>query len=319
VVPTPAVARARRAQLRDVIRQGIKTTSPHAAPRPGEPASVAGVFEGEFDWHSAVHAHWALLSIARVTKQSTLEGQLKARITGAALQRERSRLAAYPSFELPYGRAWLLLLLAELGRRSWAPPVAATLRRETEQVLLAWLTTAKYPEGNPNPGSQGFLATHDSWLFTYLLFALSRSPSARTRAQLAALRTSKLEPQRAKLGSVIHTSTDFLYLPAIQAVIDRVDPASPRLIPVYPLAPSPALACPPLSGVTAHSAGAAVVHLWPYAIQTRAKKAGACARYHTRMAEIFSRTDQWAQPFDLVAHWVPQFLWMAMWLEAGRP
>jgi hypothetical protein len=34
---------------------------------------------------------------------------------------------------------------------------------------------------------------------------------------------------------------------------------------------------------------------------------------------MFSRTDHWADSFDHVAHWVPQFMWMGMWLAAGRP
>jgi hypothetical protein len=317
--PTPQVVSARRVKLRNVIWHGIRATSPHEQHPPGDPKSVAGVFDGEYDWHSAVHGHWALLSMARVTRQTALETKLRQRLTDAALRRERTRLAMNPAFEMPYGRAWLLLLLSELSRQSWAPPAVAPLRRDTELALLAWLRATPYPEGSKNPGSLGFLATHDSWLFAYLLFVLSRSPSTKTQNDLARLRRTILEPQRTKLAKVVHAATDFLFLPAIQAVIDRVDPASPRLIPVYPLAPSPVLACPPLNGTTAHSAGAAVVHLWPYAIQTRANKAAACSRYHTRMAEMFSRTDQWAQPFDLVSHWVPQFLWMAMWLEAGRP
>lgn len=305
--------RRRRARLREVMRRGIRTRSPHDA------TTVTGVFDGDYDWHSAVHGHWALLSMARVTRHQALEAETMARLTDAALRRERGRLAASPGFEMPYGRAWLLLLLSELSRRPGAPAVVAYLRRDTERALLAWLQSSPYPEGSTRPGSQGFSAVHDSWLFAYLLFVLSRPQAAATKQALRNLRRTKLEPARVRLPSVVHGSGDFLYLPAVQAVIDRVDPASPRMVAAYPPVPSPSLACPPIDSTNAHSAGAGVVHLWPYAIQTRAGRDRACSRYYTRLAEIVNRPDQWADSFRHVSHWVPQFIWMAMWLEAGRP
>lgn len=311
--PSPELARRRRARLRTAIRRGIRTTTPHDA------VAVPGVFDGNFDWHSSVHGHWALLSMARVTRNRALESETMARLTDAALRRERSRLAANPGFELPYGRAWLLLLLDELGRRPRMPATVAGLRADTERTLLAWLRTSPYPEGSQKPGSRGFSAEHGSWLLAYLLMVLSRPRSTATRQALRDLRRTKLEPQRAQLPRVVHGPGDFLFLPAIQAVIDRVDPASPRTVPAYPLVASPSLACPPLDSTNAHSAGAAVVHLWPYAIQTRAGRDTACSRYHTRLAELFSRPDQWETSFRHASHWVPQFIWMALWLEAGRP
>jgi hypothetical protein len=68
----------------------------------------------------------------------------------------------------------------------------------------------------------------------------------------------------------------------------------------------------------AHAAGAAVVSIWPHAVES-ARNVKACSRYHARLNEMFSRMDQWADSFDHVSHWVPQFMWLAMWLEAGRP
>jgi hypothetical protein len=311
--PTPQRVHRRQERLARVIATGVGTTSPH------DPTTISGVFAGNFDWHSAVHGHWALLSIARVTRNATLERQTVARLTETALRRERARLAAHPTFEMPYGRAWLLLLLDELERRPRRPAVVAALRRDTEQALLGWLRRTPYPEGNNQPGSCGFQATHGSWLCAYLLFVLSRPRSAATKRQLRVLRRAKLEPQRSRLAQVVHGPGDFLYLPALQAVVDRVDPAGPRPVPAYPLTPSPSLACPPLDATNAHSSGAAVVHLWPYALQTRAGLDRACGRYHTRLAELFSRPDHWAENFPHVSHWVPQFIWMALWLEAGRP
>jgi hypothetical protein len=127
---------------------------------------------------------------------------------------------------------------------------------------------------------------------------------------------TKVEPARAALAKHTHKSTDFLYLPAVQAVLDRVVlPASK--VPAYPPQTDPPLLAPPIADADAHAPGAAVVRVWPHAMDAKTDDA-ACARFYTRYAEIFSRPDQWADTFA-VSHWVPQFIWMGLWLEKGRP
>ncbi|HEU5323320.1 MAG TPA: DUF2891 family protein, partial [Methylomirabilota bacterium] len=289
----------------------ITTTKPHARTSGG-----AGPFTGSFDWHSAVHAHWALLSIARVTNDATLETLLGRRLTDSALEAERKFLKGQAGFEVPYGRAWLLLLLHEMTLRVRRPRAVAALRADTEAAVLDWLERSPYPEGGTG-AAPVFNAAHDSWLFAYLLVALS-TPGKAVTERMRKLRQGKLEPARAKLAKATHSPTDFLYLPAVQALVDRFDPTSTAASP-YPVAPSPPLADPPLTDGNAHSAGAVLVRIWPYALHKMNVDAKACARFHARMNEMFSRPDHWADSFELVAHWVPQFMWMAVWLEAGRP
>jgi hypothetical protein len=257
--------------------------------------------------------------MARVTRNQALEQAVTRRLSDRALEAERRFLAANRGFELPYGRAWLLLLLDELGRRASVPSVVGRMREETERSLLDWLRSTSYPEGKTKRGSLGFVATHNSWLFTYLLMILSRPRAGSTREQLRALRADKLERRRGALDRVQHTDWDFLYLPAVQAVIDRVEPPVQGSPARYPVVAQPAVTNPPFTSATAHRAGAALVRIWPYGIDARAGDEQACARFHSRLAEIFSRPDQWADSFEHVSHWVPQFIWMALWLEAGRP
>jgi len=86
--------------------------------RPGLPSEVHPVFCGCYDWHSAVHGHWLLakalsLPISSPLRQrclSTLDSQLQP----APLLVERSYLLSRPSFERPYGLAWLLALSGEI-------------------------------------------------------------------------------------------------------------------------------------------------------------------------------------------------------------
>jgi hypothetical protein len=72
------------------------------------------VFHGCFDWHSAVHGHWALLRIARVTgRHEEAAAAAVASLRRDGLADEDAHLAREPAFEMPYGRAWFLRLAVE--------------------------------------------------------------------------------------------------------------------------------------------------------------------------------------------------------------
>ncbi len=83
------------------------------------PPELHPIFCGCYDWHSAVHAHW---SLARLLNRGLLGGgvadeahqQLVTTITAPHVAVESDYFDAHPSFEWPYGWAWLLALTAEL-------------------------------------------------------------------------------------------------------------------------------------------------------------------------------------------------------------
>lgn len=98
------------------------------------------VFHGCVDWHSAVHGHWALLRIARATGRH----EERARAVDHALRpegiaEEAAFLQQHADFELPYGRAWFLLLAEEFerwgGERAIADP--ARLRAMAAEVAAS--------------------------------------------------------------------------------------------------------------------------------------------------------------------------------------
>jgi hypothetical protein len=74
------------------------------------------IFHGCIDWHSAVHGHWALVAVARVTGDKKLLDAVTVRLDEALVAEERRLLAADPDFEMPYGRAWFLRLAGEYER-----------------------------------------------------------------------------------------------------------------------------------------------------------------------------------------------------------
>ncbi len=108
------------------------------------------LFHGCYDWHSAVHGHWALLRIARATKDQTGALEVERRLTSEKIAAEKALLENMPIagdnnrernwgrhytyeeeqeftdrkrpfypfqgkviFEMPYGRAWFLRLATE--------------------------------------------------------------------------------------------------------------------------------------------------------------------------------------------------------------
>ena len=115
---------------------GIETEYPHyqgSLKEPGAPSRPAEkhpVFYGCFDWHSAVHSHWALVRALRLVPdhpdETAIEAAIDERVTPANVASEVAYFDENPHFEEPYGWSWLLRLAAEL--RLWDDPRADAWR-----------------------------------------------------------------------------------------------------------------------------------------------------------------------------------------------
>ena len=276
-------------KLAPLIRSGVLTLSPRAGGLGG------GLFSASYDWHSCVHAHWALLCMARLCRDAELEQFLADRLTPQALEAERRALAAAAAFELPYGRAWLLLLLAELERRGRED--AAALRQEAEAAVLGWL------EATPCRASGG----HGCWLLAWFLARLSCP--GRT-ACLQRLYERCAAPMRAELLAAPCAPSDFVHLPSLLAAIEcALAPAASA--PTAPASTPPSACLAITSFGDCHAAGAEAMRLWA--------PAESGASFERALAGLLERTDLWAGDFSLTAHWVPQFVFMGLWLNAGQP
>lgn len=120
------------------------------------PRELTPAFYGSFDWHSAVHGHWALARLARLLPDAPAVARARAglerSLTSANIVREVAYMSApgRAGFERPYGLAWLLQLCAEL--REWNDPDAARWQVALEpleglclQHLRAWLPKLEWP------------------------------------------------------------------------------------------------------------------------------------------------------------------------------
>jgi hypothetical protein len=73
------------------------------------------IFHGCIDWHSSVHGHWGLLWGAKQSSADTLTNTLLNRFKNTKnVQQEMILLEKYPDFEMPYGRAWFLMLARDM-------------------------------------------------------------------------------------------------------------------------------------------------------------------------------------------------------------
>jgi DUF2891 family protein len=120
------------------------------------PRELTPAFYGSFDWHSAVHGHWALARLARLLPNSPAEARARAglerSLTSANIVREVAYMSApgRAGFERPYGLAWLLQLCAEL--REWQDESAARWQVALEPLegvcmehLHTWLPKLQWP------------------------------------------------------------------------------------------------------------------------------------------------------------------------------
>ncbi len=114
------------------------------------PREVTPAFYGCFDWHSAVHGHWAMVRLLRqfpaLPEAPEVRAVLGRHLTAGVLAREAAffRLERVRTFERPYGWGWYLRLYGELlalddpDARAWAAaarPLAELLSERTRDYL----------------------------------------------------------------------------------------------------------------------------------------------------------------------------------------
>ena len=115
------------------------------------PEQLHPAFYGCFDWHSAVHGHWSLVSLLKqfpnLDNRELIIEKLKANITKEKIIAEVEYFYGKhnTSYERTYGWAWLLKLAEEL--HTWDDPLAREL--ETNLQPLTDLLVGKYLEFLP--------------------------------------------------------------------------------------------------------------------------------------------------------------------------
>lgn len=130
------------------------------------PSALHPAFYGAYDWHSSVHMHWLLVRLLRrglpdSAQDAEVIGVLDRHLTPAHLATEAAYLQNRPTFERPYGWAWLIALAAEcraLGSPDgdrWADALAPAVTA-VDLLLSEWLPKATYPVRHGNHPNSAF-------------------------------------------------------------------------------------------------------------------------------------------------------------------
>ena len=174
------------------------------------PRGLYPIFWGAFDWHSAVHGHWTLVAFARRWPAHPLAADAEAALARSfstdGWAGELAYLQAHPSFERPYGLAWLCQLHAELG--AW--PRAATWATDAAPLAaLAGARIATWLERLPHAVRSG---THAQSAFAAAL-AIDWARSTRQPALAARLADAARRLHDGDRGPALHlepSGEDFL-------------------------------------------------------------------------------------------------------------
>ena len=288
--------------LRPVIESALVQTQPHC----GRGVGRGLIFTGNYDWHSSVHAHWALLSMARVGQDEALQQRILARLSPENLAAEHQFLARDAEFELPYGRAWLARLGSELAKHPHDYSELPQLCELIETQVIEWLEQTPFEAHAPKTtGANVACGSHQSWLFAYLLLQLA-APSAPVQTRLDDL-FARIDAARNRIAQTRPTNYDFLYLPAVLRVIDATRRSRADAATAYNHSMRARWQTLDLSNC--HTAGANVSRLWPRAFE---------GKFSASLAPLWKRSEQWKDDFHLVSHWVPQFIWLGLMLERGE-
>lgn len=122
----------------------------------GEPRELHPAFYGCYDWHSAVHGHWSLVSLLKQFPDLKEAELVRAKLTTSLSVSNILAEVAYfkipgnASYERTYGWAWILKLAEEL--HTWQDPLARELERNLQpltdvmvQSYLDFLPKLNYP------------------------------------------------------------------------------------------------------------------------------------------------------------------------------
>jgi hypothetical protein len=157
-----ALLRIRDIAFDAVLREDPHWTHPDLADlyRPAKDAHP--VFFGAYDWHSAVHSHWALVrwvGLPDGADDTEVADHLVDNLTRTGVLKEVATFASgvLDRFEIPYGLAWVLMLEHELAASPSMRirPLAGDLRPLADlarRKLRRWFSQVDEP---PETGTHG--------------------------------------------------------------------------------------------------------------------------------------------------------------------
>jgi pyrrolidone-carboxylate peptidase len=271
------------------------------------------VFHGSIDWHSAVHGHWALFRLSRVTGRKDLVNGVLETFESNALEDEAVYLKENPEFEMPYGRAWFLRLAMDY--KIWCQTAsdanASRLQPMADEVAESLLNY--YQSRSPSPASREY--SNDSWALSQMAsyFASEKNEAGRQAVNELIKEHFLISGQNAQF-QLDRDRPDFFscfgnwaYLIAQTQTSETLD----QFLRMHPIAPEELAPVDPLLP-GAHHLGINWSRAWAFrALSEKVTDTSLRQQFHSayeRHVEIGRRHHQkYAGDFYSYDHWVPQF------------
>jgi hypothetical protein len=278
-----------------------------------------GLFSGSYDWHSSVHAHWALITMLEyIRDEDFLKGALR-KFTGAQLLRERNFLNSNPKHDL-YGQAWLLLLISSLERHfpykaineNMTPEERTailespgyqlrSLKQETFVRVTNWLSQ----NGSATNICSG---TYSSWSFIYLLVKLSQT----SPENLNLLKNLDRQLMAAPACTEATASSDaYVQVSVLLDLLGKksgyVAHSNNSLLSVDSLS----------TEGNGHPALRALSSYWrlPVTEKFNPEEKKVCRAFDGFLFKMRQQHSVWSGNFETLGHVAPQFIWFGMWLD----
>ena len=254
------------------------------------------IFHGCIDWHSAVHGHWALLTAARLSGDEALHAFVMERL--ANIEAERRFIAADPTFEMPYGRAWFLRLAteAERGGEHGLLPMAD----EIAGTLMDYMKGRAF---DPRVGSY----QSQSWALINLrvwgVHRAKRELIAFVDERVRAAPLAACDPEAdVAARSFMATATNWAWLLTLALPQDAARRTIATLLPdPDAVRPLETIAATHLHALNFSRAWG----LWRIFRATGDARWRASYARHVRIS--YERRDWWAGEYRKVGHWIAQF------------
>jgi len=292
------------------------------------PASLHPAFYGCYDWHSAVHACWQVVRAIRLFPHGSFVpaaiDTLNRLWTPENLAVELAYVTARPGYEMPYGMAWLLQLLAELRQagqtegeafRTWREALAP-LEEHAAARFHHYAARLPYPVRTGLHNQSAFsLGLVWDWAQTAGDTGLAETIAVHARRLYGADQDASLECEP--------SGSDFLSPTLAEAdLLRRVLPREefsrwltgffgPEMAESLPRRLTPVQVVDPADGQLAHFAGLNLSRAWMLQ-----GMASALADDDPRRATLLALAEEHAavglpdalHPHYMVSHWAPTFV-----------
>ncbi len=299
-----------------------------ATDEPGIDKTTA-VFYGCYDWHSAVHAHWAVFRAdlkGGGIKLAATAKVVDARFTADSLAKIKKDLVEKKvdgkDYEMPYGRAWFLRLASEHETWAKAKGIADPQRLRELGDFVAQSLMTFYAANAPSPKKTDY--SNDSWSMAQLLAWFRHTGDAASEELVQAmLKTNFVDKPLTWADSNDTDPNAFfsLYWNWVYALTGALGPEAaiaavdPDALPADALTPIPA----PVSNANddVHHLGINWSRAWGIKALARDVIAvrGASdpmaqkliSAYYEHVKAGRARHNQYKDNYYAYSHWVPQF------------